>query len=163
MKRILICGALLAIAPEVTAGKPQITPISRDTYMAVVENHAGIFGSESTTKRKALEAANAFAQSKGMEIQPVAMEYRGAGGPGQWPAAEYQFRLVPPGAGSPVGLKRRADVEVSAQGSAPAPQPSAAEKPDLYTELMKLDDLRKRGILSDAEFEQQKAILLAHP
>jgi len=33
-------------------------------------------------------------------------------------------------------------------------------KPDLYTELMKLDDLRKKGILTDAEFEQEKKELL---
>ena len=31
---------------------------------------------------------------------------------------------------------------------------------DLYKELLKLDDLRKRGILSDAEFEQEKKKLL---
>ncbi len=31
---------------------------------------------------------------------------------------------------------------------------------DVYTELLKLEDLRKRGILTDAEFEQQKVKLL---
>jgi len=31
---------------------------------------------------------------------------------------------------------------------------------DLYTEILKLDDLRKRGLLSDKEFEQQKKKLL---
>ena len=31
---------------------------------------------------------------------------------------------------------------------------------DLYTEILKLDDLRKRGLLTDKEFEQQKKKLL---
>ena len=31
---------------------------------------------------------------------------------------------------------------------------------DTYTELIKLDDLHKRGILTDAEFEAQKKKLL---
>ena len=33
-------------------------------------------------------------------------------------------------------------------------------KKDVYVELIKLDDLRKRGILSDAEFQAQKSKLL---
>ena len=33
-------------------------------------------------------------------------------------------------------------------------------RPDLYTEIMKLDDLRKKGLISDAEFEAQKQKLL---
>ena len=31
---------------------------------------------------------------------------------------------------------------------------------DFYSELLKLDDLRKRGLLTDKEFEQQKKKLL---
>lgn len=32
---------------------------------------------------------------------------------------------------------------------------------DLYAELLKLDDLRKKGIISEAEFEAQKTKLLS--
>ena len=31
---------------------------------------------------------------------------------------------------------------------------------DVYTELIKLDDLRKKGIITEAEFEEQKKKLL---
>ena len=34
------------------------------------------------------------------------------------------------------------------------------KRPDLYTEIMKLDDLRKKGLITDAEFEAQKQKLL---
>ena len=33
---------------------------------------------------------------------------------------------------------------------------------DLYTELTKLDDLRKKGLLTDAEYDVQKQKLLSH-
>ena len=42
-----------------------------------------------------------------------------------------------------------------ARSSAPA-----AVKPDLYSDLIKLDELRKRGILTEAEFQMLKARLL---
>ncbi len=37
---------------------------------------------------------------------------------------------------------------------------AAAQDSDLYEKLIKFDDLRKKGILSDAEFEEQKKKLL---
>jgi hypothetical protein len=44
--------------------------------------------------------------------------------------------------------------------SAASEQSESAKAPDLYTQLVKLDDLKKRGILSEAEFETQKKKLL---
>lgn len=38
--------------------------------------------------------------------------------------------------------------------------PPAAPAKDLYTEILKLDELRKRGLLTDAEFDAQKKKLL---
>lgn len=37
---------------------------------------------------------------------------------------------------------------------------NVSSKDDLYTELLKLDDLRKKGIITDAEFDAQKRKLL---
>jgi Short C-terminal domain len=50
------------------------------------------------------------------------------------------------------------------QQYAPAPQPApapAAPAPDMVTQLKELADLRTQGILTDAEFEAQKAKILA--
>jgi hypothetical protein len=52
------------------------------------------------------------------------------------------------------------------QQSAPPPAPAAPPAPapgadDVIAQLEKLGDLRANGILTDAEFEQQKARLLA--
>src|SRR3954452_24106626 len=45
--------------------------------------------------------------------------------------------------------------------AAPAPAPAAPAAPDPVERLRKLDELRASGILSDAEFEQKKAEILA--
>jgi hypothetical protein len=41
-----------------------------------------------------------------------------------------------------------------------APAPAAAATPDVYEQLSKLGELRKQGVLTDAEFEVQKQKLL---
>jgi hypothetical protein len=79
------------------------------------------------------------------------------------PNFEYQFRLVdandPRAPGG--GLIPRADMVIE-NNIHPSPTPIAAKSPekDIYNELLKLDDLRKRGIITDAEFEDQKAKIL---
>lgn len=44
---------------------------------------------------------------------------------------------------------------------APAPAPAPAAGGDLYEQLQRLGDLKQQGILTEAEFEAQKAKLLA--
>jgi hypothetical protein len=43
---------------------------------------------------------------------------------------------------------------------APAPPPAPAAVPDTLTQLQQLADLKAQGILTDAEFEAQKARIL---
>jgi hypothetical protein len=47
------------------------------------------------------------------------------------------------------------------QQYAQAPPPAAAPEKDMVTQLKELADLKDQGILTDAEFEAQKAKLLA--
>jgi hypothetical protein len=44
---------------------------------------------------------------------------------------------------------------------APAPEAPAAEAPDMMEQLKQLGELHTSGVLTDAEFEAQKAKLLA--
>jgi hypothetical protein len=165
MRALLIAVIFLAMPFAARSGEPEIVPLSADTYMVVVKNHAGIFGNQQTTKMHAIKAANAFAAAQGKIAVPLAMEYTPAGGPGQWPAAEYQFRLADNGSPGTTGaaLVRRADVSIDVNArpvAAPAPPSPSSTRPDLYTELLKLDDLRKRGLLTDEEFDAAKRRLL---
>ncbi|MDV0437521.1 SHOCT domain-containing protein [Xanthomonas sacchari] len=168
MKRILFVSMLwMALAGTAQAGEPEFAQVSPGVWMVTVKNHAGIFASAATTKRKALLAANAFAAAKNMQAVPVAMETVDAGGPGQWPYVEYQFRLVSQGSDETVGLQPRADMQIEVNASATSPAATGdapralGAQPDLYAELLKLDDLRKKGLLTDAEFQAQKAKLLS--
>ena len=47
------------------------------------------------------------------------------------------------------------------QYAAPPPQPEPAAAPDTVTHLKQLADLKAQGILTDAEFDAQKAKILA--
>ena len=54
--------------------------------------------------------------------------------------------------------------QAAAQAHAQAPPPPAAAAPQLSVpeQLEKLDELRRRGVLSEAEFQAQKAVLLGN-
>jgi hypothetical protein len=54
-----------------------------------------------------------------------------------------------------------APVGQAAAAAATPPAAGGEAKPDLYTELIKLDELRRRGILTDAEFQALKTKLIA--
>jgi len=150
-----------ASAPAM-AGKPDIIQIAPDTYIATVTNHAGIFANEATTKRKAVNAANEFAAKEGKIA--VARSLRSTPAyPGHFATVEYQFIVVAPNdpEAKRTTLTPIADVTIDVNAPAPAAQPASQSKPDIYAELLKLDDLRKRGLLSNEEFEMQKAKVLA--
>ncbi|MBC3918646.1 SHOCT domain-containing protein [Undibacterium sp. CY18W] len=62
-------------------------------------------------------------------------------------------------------LKKNADTVVEIKndnrGRLDAPvAPAAPVSKDVYSELLKLDSLRKQGIITEAEFQTQKAKLL---
>lgn len=162
--RALMLAGVLAMGSPASAAKREIVQVSGDVYLVTIQNKAGIFGSLPRTRQKAIRAANEFAQSRGMEAVPVAMQSTPVGGPGQWPTVEYQFRLVSPGSAPAHGtaLLPRADstldVNVESGERASTGQPATRE---IYSELIKLDDLRSRGILTEDEFQQQKRKLLA--
>jgi hypothetical protein len=145
-------------------------PMSQDTYMIRVEDHGGIFAfNRGKMKGEALKRAQAFAESKRMVAIPLGMKEHPVGILGDWAAVEYQFRLVPPGSEAAQGahLIPRADVVIETNETIRVEKkeevtienkPSSAR--DIYQELMKLDDLRQRGILTEEEFDQQKRRLL---
>lgn len=155
-----------AIALLVGCGSnPGIVRLSPDTYMLSREDHAGVFGSASALKARVIREANAFAESQGKVAVPLSASETPVGGPGQWASFTYQFRVVDkddPEA-QRTSLVPRPDVVIERTDNVTAnvavENPSAPK--DTYTELLRLDDLRKRGILTDAEFEREKAKLLS--
>lgn len=161
MKRLLLMALLASLCGCATA--PAI-PMGNDTYMISQTSAGGVFKSMSSLKAEVMERANAFAASKGQVAVPIAARESPAY-PGHMPNFEYQFRLVdrsdPRAEGG--ALIARPDTVVEVHNNAPPTpaSPPAAKSSDVYTELLKLDDLRKRGIISEQEFEAQKAKVLS--
>ena len=150
----------------VACASADIVPMGTDTYMISQTSAGGIFTNMGTLKSEVIQRANSFAESKGKVAIPVAAREQPPY-PGRMPNFEYQFRLVdrndPRAAGG--GLIKTPDVVIENRVQVPGvvvnpPSKEPAKPPDVYTELLKLDDLRKRAIITEAEFEAQKKRLL---
>ena len=140
--------------------------LSPDTYMIRVEDHGGIFAfNRGKLKSSAIQQANDFAASKGKIAIPVAIDSHPVGILGDWAAVEYQFRVVskddPEAKRTSLTPRHDIVIEKTSEISADIEIKDQTEKTkDVYTELIKLDDLRKKGIITEAEFETQKRKLL---
>lgn len=157
--KILAVSLSIVLAACATA---QPVPLGNDTYMISQTSAGGIFKAMGSLKSDVIARANAFAESKGKVAVPVSAVESPAI-PGQrMPNFEYQFRLVdkgdPRAAGG--GLVKTPDMVVEVNQNAPE-QPAPVQSKDTYTELLKLDDLRKRGVITDEEFATEKARILS--
>jgi hypothetical protein len=167
MKKLLPMALILAVIGGCSSlSTDEIVRISPDTYMLRVEDHAGVFAfNRGKMKSAAFKKANAFAESKGKIAIPIHLKEHPVGILGDWPAVEYQFRVVSeddPDA-KRTSLKQRADLVIDKNINIKGKMESNStsdNKPDLYNQLLKLDDLRSRGILTEDEFKKQKELLL---
>ena len=165
MKIPILVLAVLSFAPISTLAKdPEIIEISPDTYMITGTSRAGsIFANMSKLKTKVLKRAQEFAESQGKVIIPIS-DRTERPIPG-FPLYEYQFRLVDPDSpdAKSTGIESSPDHIQETRNEYSGGLTIRHEdnnEPDLYTELMKLDDLRQKGILTDEEFAAQKKKLL---
>ncbi len=163
MKNLLLLLAVFAFMPvSVSAADPEIVQISPDTYLIFKQSRT-VFAKVDKLKTSVLKQAHEFAVSQGKVAIPISDKTTTA--VEGLPAYEYQFRLVD--ADSPdaksTGIQSSPDEIVESRrnysGELTVNEKSES-KPDLYSELIKLDDLRKKGILTDEEFEEQKKRLL---
>jgi hypothetical protein len=164
MRQILaLCLTLVTL---IGCSNPGIVKISPDTYLLTREAHGGIFASASALKAGVINDANVFAERQGKVAIPLSSKEKPMGnGPAQWAAFEYQFRVVDKDDPEVrrTSLVPRADVVIEKTEKITADiktKDQTDRTKDVYAELIKLDDLRKRGILSEIEFETQKKKLL---
>ncbi len=156
--------AICCLAAMLFSGcaNPGIVQLSPDTYMLSRADRAGIFGNTAALKAGVIKEANEFAQSKGKVAIPISSQETPVY-PGHFATVEYQFRVVDkddPEA-KRTSLVPRADLVIEKTERISADVRTKEDKaPDLYVELTKLDDLRKKGILTEEEFVAQKKRLL---
>ena len=164
MKKIVLTFAAVAAAFAGCAN-PGIVKMSPDTYMLTRTDKGGIFGNASAMKADVIREATTFAEQQGKVAIPLSTKETPMR-PGQFASFEYQFRVVDPHdpEARRTSLTPRADVVIEKIEKVDANLKTKDETPkakDVYAELVKLDELRKRGILTEAEFEEQKRKLLA--
>ena len=125
---------------------------------------SGVGFATAGVREKVYEKANQYCAKKGLVMVPVSFKAR----PGELgrhpPSADLVFRALKPGdpaIGRPEITDADESVAVTQNVRVTTKDETRKEKePDMYAELLKLDDLKKRGILSDAEFEEAKRKLL---
>jgi hypothetical protein len=176
MRRLILLPVLAGAFLAMGCTSPEIQPVAGDVY--VISASASRY---STGKREDLiRQADAYAESRGKVA--VAVPQSGSlPGIDRGGVVEYRFRLVDKGgaetqaAATPPRLEaagpkveKPAPVDQPAKAIKAAEQPPKDAKPvpqpekvsDLYADLIKLDELRKRGILTEEEFQAQKKKLL---
>jgi hypothetical protein len=164
LRSVLLLCAITLVSVVTGCANPGIVKLSPDTYMLARTDKGGIFGNASAMKADVIREANEFAASQGKIAIPLSLN-ESPMYPGHFASVEYQFRVVDasdPESGR-VNLVPRPNVviENTEKTSIDVKTKDQTDRPkDVYTELLKLDDLRKRGILSEAEFEAQKKKLL---
>jgi hypothetical protein len=160
---LLLCA--ISLAGVVTGcANPGIVKLSPDTYMLSRTDKGGVFGNASAMKADVIREANEFAARQGKIAIPISLN----DSPmyiGHFASVDYQFRVVD--ASDPkaqrVNLVPRPDVVIEKTEKTSVDvrtKDQTNRQKDVYAELIRLDDLRKRGILSEAEFEAQKKKLL---
>ena len=157
MGLLLLIGALAGCVAN-----PGIVEMSPGTYMLSREDKAGIFGNASAMHAAVIEQADKFAASKGMVAVPIST-HETPMYPGHFATFDYQFRLVAPNSpeAKPTPMVQRPDVVVQqTERKSVDVRSNPASSLDVYTELLKLDDLRKKGIITEQEFQAQKTKLL---
>ena len=161
--KLLITIGVLSLL--VACANPGITKLSPDTYILSRTDKGGIFGNAAAMKTDVLREANEFAESQGKVAIPIGLKETPLLVGRQFASVEYQFRVVDKSdpEARRTSLVPRADVVIEKTEKITADvttKDRTEQKKDVYAELIKLDDLRKRGILTEAEFQAQKQKLL---
>ena len=158
--------SLLAVALcLIGCANPGIVQLSPDTYMLSRDDHGGVFGNKNKLKAGVIRDANAFAEKRGKIAIPISAKEHPVGILGDWASFEYQFRVLDKNdpEARRTALVPRPDVVIERNEKISGDirtKDESEKQPDFYAELLKLDDLRKKGLITDAEFNAQKQKLL---
>jgi len=151
-------AAIALVALAAGCAKPgTVVQLSPDTYMVSRTDKAGAFGSASAMKVDAIREASEFAAGQGKVAIPLHLRETPAAA-GSFASVEYQFRVLDKS--DPEA--RRVSLVPRAEGASPEKTDTSGidVTSDVYRDLIRLDDLRRRGILTEAEFEARKRKLL---
>lgn len=157
IKKLLLIPIIFLTA----CANPGIVKLSPDTYMLSRADRGGIFGNAAAMKAEVIQEASDFAEKQGKVAIPLGLKEIPLS-PGRLAQVEYQFRVVDKNDPEVkrVSLVPRPDVVIEKNEKTKVDVTSKND--DIYEKLIKLDDLRKKGIISNAEFEVEKKKILGN-
>lgn len=141
MNKIHALVIALSVIVLAGCGSTGVLQTGPETYRIARKSSGGVFADMKKLQAEVIAEANAFAESKGKIAVPIMTDMDRPAAFGM-PEVEYYFKLEDPHARAP-------------QMGTPAPAR------DIYAELEKLETLRKNGVLTEEEFTDQKAKILA--
>ncbi len=149
VRSFLLLVALVAGNGAWAGETPQVVPQGEDTYSITVKGTHKFTRNTEKLKEQAMTMATAFCAKEGKQLKVVAVkEDKSFYLVGEFPQATLTFKALNPGA-----------PELAAIEDHPKPPPPMTA--DLLTsELTKLDELRKKGLLTEEEFSMAKKKLL---
>lgn len=168
MRRFVLSVIVMTAVMAGCAANPPITELGPDTYLLTRIDKGGVFGNAEAMKADVIREASEFAAQRGKVAIPLFVhETPLRPCPACFASIEYQFRVVNH---NDPEVRRvqltpyapKSEITIRNQTLPTPGAPAVNEHParDTYTELLKLDDLRKRGVLSEAEFATEKTKLL---
>ncbi len=145
------------------ASSPPPTPVSlgNNTYSITCEASNAFHRDLDKLKADATDLASQFCAQEGKQMKLLSLTGKVPMFATGYAHAKIVFKALNPGDPEltmPVTPEGTIAVPVAAAAPAAPPRLSTDE---LYTELVKLDDLRKKGILTDDEFQAEKKKLLS--
>ncbi len=167
-----VCIAAIGFSPILRADA-DVVPVGNDTYTITCEARTAFTRDPDKLRDKANDEAAKYCADHGKQLKVVSLTSKvpmfGTG----YARAKITFMALDAGdprlsnaapAAAPVYAAApaytAAPAAVMAAPAAPPPPPPRLNTDELYNELVKLDDLRKKGILTDDEFQAEKRKLL---
>jgi len=153
MNKLVAFLLMLILLSGCSTGR--VVQTGKDTYM-ITGCTSTPFSKGDAVLAKLYGIGNKYCISKNKQLYTVKTECGNWAAFARWSTAELTFKCL--SENDPDFVNKRNDT-VKTDVNVRTKEESN-KNPDLYTELMKLEDLRKKGVLTEDEFQTQKKLLL---
>jgi len=154
---LLLFTLVLSADPARAEDSPKVVPLGDNTYSITVSATNKFTRNTAKLKATGIEAATQFCAKEGKQFKLVSVdESKSMYLVGNMAATKITFKALNPGDPELAA----APVETAKPAATPVAKPAATPTDALYDELMKLEELRKKGVLTDEEFTAQKKKVL---
>ncbi|MCC4833798.1 SHOCT domain-containing protein [Shewanella sp. 10N.7] len=133
-----------------------VIPMSQDSYFIGKKDGSPGIGISLSNKAEVYKEANEFCREKDLEVF-VLRENVIPAAPARLGSTELTFKCVKPG-GTSQGLVKEADTVIKVDSDI---KTESSISKDMYSELLKLKELRDANIITQSEFESEKKEILS--